>query len=70
MEVDYEHSRLKAWHDIFPAYGSCGTAVYRFFLVPLFIGFYYSLTDWDGFSLSYDIVGLKTIVRFCKTSDL
>lgn len=30
-----------------------------FFLVPLFIGFYYSLTDWDGFSLSYDIVGLK-----------
>ncbi|QTH41616.1 sugar ABC transporter permease [Cohnella sp. LGH] len=30
-----------------------------FFLVPVFIGFYYSLTDWDGFSLSYKMVGLK-----------
>ncbi|MGM1046264.1 MAG: carbohydrate ABC transporter permease [Bacillota bacterium] len=33
-----------------------------FFLAPVFIGFYYSLTNWDGFSLSYDMVGLQNYI--------
>lgn len=33
-----------------------------FFLAPVFIGFYYSLTNWDGFSLSYDMVGFKNYI--------
>ncbi len=37
-----------------------------FFLVPVFIGFYYSLTDWDGFSLSYKMVGLKNYINILQ----
>ncbi len=37
-----------------------------FFLVPVFIGFYYSLTDWDGFSLSYKMVGLKNYISILQ----
>lgn len=37
-----------------------------FFLMPVFIGFYYSLTDWDGFSLSYKMVGLKSYLLLFK----
>ncbi|WP_342576627.1 sugar ABC transporter permease [Paenibacillus sp. FSL M8-0142] len=33
-----------------------------FFLTPVFIGFYYSLTNWDGFSLSYDMVGFQNYI--------
>ncbi|EHB68266.1 MULTISPECIES: carbohydrate ABC transporter permease [Paenibacillus] len=33
-----------------------------FFLAPVFIGFYYSLTNWDGFSLSYDMVGFQNYI--------
>jgi len=37
-----------------------------FFLVPVFIGFYYSLTDWDGFSLSYKMVGFKNYANILQ----
>jgi len=39
-----------------------------FFLIPVFIGFYYSLTNWDGFSLKYDMVGFKNYVNILKDS--
>jgi len=37
-----------------------------FFLVPVFIGLYYSMTNWDGFSLSYDMVGLDNYITILK----
>lgn len=37
-----------------------------FFLVPLFIGVYYSMTNWDGFSLSYDMVGLQNYTKILQ----
>ncbi|MEF2248347.1 MULTISPECIES: carbohydrate ABC transporter permease [unclassified Paenibacillus] len=37
-----------------------------FFLVPLFIGVYYSMTNWDGFSLSYDMVGLQNYMKILQ----
>lgn len=33
-----------------------------FFLLPLGMGAYYSMTDWDGFSLSYRFVGFKNYI--------
>ncbi len=37
-----------------------------FFLIPLFIGVYYSMTNWDGFSLSYDMVGLQNYIKILQ----
>lgn len=37
-----------------------------FFLAPVFIGFYYSLTNWDGFSRSYDMVGLQNYISILQ----
>lgn len=37
-----------------------------FFLTPVFIGFYYSLTNWDGFSRSYDMVGFKNYISILQ----
>jgi len=37
-----------------------------FFLVPVFIGLYYSFTNWDGFSQSYKIVGLDNYIQIWK----
>ncbi|MCU6709910.1 sugar ABC transporter permease [Paenibacillus sp. J5C_2022] len=37
-----------------------------FFLAPMFIGVYYSMTNWDGFSLSYDFVGLKNYIAIIE----
>jgi len=37
-----------------------------FFLVPVFIGLYYSMTNWDGFSLSYDMVGLDNYIKILQ----
>lgn len=39
-----------------------------FFLMPVMIGVYYSLTNWDGFSLSYDFVGLKNYIDILQDS--
>lgn len=33
-----------------------------FFLFPVFIGLYYSMTDWDGFSLKYNFIGLQNYI--------
>ena len=30
-----------------------------FFLIPMLMGFYYSLTDWNGISENYKIIGYK-----------
>ncbi|MFD0713829.1 carbohydrate ABC transporter permease [Paenibacillus sp. GCM10027626] len=37
-----------------------------FFLIPVFIGVYYSLTNWDGFSLTYDMVGLDNYIKLLQ----
>lgn len=37
-----------------------------FFLYPVLLGFYYSLTDWDGFSLSYRMVGFANYVEILQ----
>jgi len=37
-----------------------------FFLAPVFIGLYYSMTNWDGFSLTYDWVGLKNYIAIVQ----
>jgi len=34
-----------------------------FFLVPLFLGLYYSMTDWNGISQTYNFVGLKNYLN-------
>ena len=39
-----------------------------FFLIPVFMGFFYSMTNWDGFSLKYDMVGLKNYMNILKDS--
>lgn len=37
-----------------------------FFLAPVFIGLYFSMTNWDGFSLSYDWVGMKNYIAILQ----
>lgn len=37
-----------------------------FFLAPVFIGIYYSMTNWDGFSMSFKFVGLDNYVNIIK----
>ncbi len=37
-----------------------------FFLVPVFIGLYHSMTNWDGFSLKYNFVGLQNYIQIWK----
>ena len=34
-----------------------------FFLVPVIMGVYYSMTDWNGISQSYNFIGLKNYAR-------
>ena len=34
-----------------------------FFLLPLFLGFYYSLTNWNGISQSYTYIGLQNYAK-------
>ncbi len=34
-----------------------------FFLVPLFLGIYYSMTDWNGISQTFNFVGLKNYIN-------
>ncbi len=34
-----------------------------FFIVPLFLGVYYSMTDWNGISQTYNFVGLKNYLN-------
>lgn len=41
-----------------------------FFIVPAVYSFYFSLTDWNGFSLEYNFVGLKNFVKVFQDKDL
>lgn len=41
-----------------------------FFVVPAVYSFYFSLTDWNGFSLEYNFVGLKNFVKVFQDKDL
>lgn len=41
-----------------------------FFIVPAVYSFYFSLTDWNGFSLEYNFVGLKNFVKVFQDRDL
>ncbi|WP_230399312.1 carbohydrate ABC transporter permease [Novisyntrophococcus fermenticellae] len=36
------------------------------FLIPILIGFYYSLTNWNGLSSSYKVVGLSNYIKIFK----
>jgi raffinose/stachyose/melibiose transport system permease protein len=41
--------------------------LYTFFLImPIFLGFYYSLTDWNGVSQDYNVLGFENYVRIFK----
>lgn len=37
-----------------------------FFLYPVFLGLYYSMTNWDGFSLSYQMIGIRNYVEIAQ----
>ncbi len=39
-----------------------------FFITPVLMGLYYSITDWDGISRSYNIIGLGNYVKIFQTS--
>ena len=41
-----------------------------FFIVPAVYSFYFSLTDWNGYSLQYNFVGLKNFVKVFQDKDL
>ncbi|MEY8462172.1 carbohydrate ABC transporter permease [Streptococcus merionis] len=40
-----------------------------FFFYPLFNGIFYSLTDWNGLSSSYEVIGLQNYVDVLKDGD-
>jgi len=40
------------------------TILYTFFVImPIFLGFYYSLTDWNGVSQTYNVIGFGNYVK-------
>lgn len=41
-----------------------------FFIVPAVYSFYFSLTDWNGYSLQYNFVGFKNFVKVFQDKDL
>ncbi|EOS35110.1 hypothetical protein C808_04889 [Lachnospiraceae bacterium M18-1] len=41
-----------------------------FFVVPALYSFYFSLTDWNGYSLNYKFVGIENFVRVFNDKDL
>lgn len=41
-----------------------------YFIVPAVYSFYFSLTDWNGYSLQYNFVGLKNFVKVFQDKDL
>lgn len=34
-----------------------------FFIIPVILGFYYSMTDWNGFSRRYNFVGMRNYIQ-------
>ena len=34
-----------------------------FFILPIILGFYYSLTDWNGISRKFNVIGLKNYIK-------
>ena len=40
-----------------------------FFVVPMFMGIYYSFTNWSGLSLTYDFVGFDNYVKLFQDKD-
>lgn len=40
-----------------------------FFFYPLFTGIYYSLTNWNGLSSAYDIIGIQNYIDVLKSPD-
>ncbi|MGT2785733.1 carbohydrate ABC transporter permease [Streptococcus merionis] len=40
-----------------------------FFFYPLFNGIFYSLTDWNGLSSSYEVIGLQNYIDVLKDGD-
>lgn len=41
-----------------------------FFIVPAMYSFYFSLTDWNGYSLEYNFIGLGNFIKIFKDKDL
>lgn len=41
-----------------------------FFIIPAVYSFYFSLTDWNGFSLEYHFVGIKNFIKVFQDKDL
>ena len=39
-----------------------------FFITPVLMGVYYSVTDWDGISKKYDFIGFDNYVKIFRTS--
>lgn len=49
---------LQDWTHL--AFSLPGALIYVvFFIIPVLLGFYYSLTDWNGLSKTYNIIGFK-----------
>lgn len=40
-----------------------------FFFYPLITGVFYSLTDWNGLSSSYDVIGIQNYIDILKDPD-
>ena len=41
-----------------------------FFIIPAVYSFYFSLTDWNGYSLEYNFIGLDNFVKVFQDTDL
>ncbi len=41
-----------------------------FFIVPAVYSFYFSLTDWNGYSLDYNFIGLENFAKVFQDKDL
>ena len=40
-----------------------------FFITPVVMGIYYSLTDWNGISRSYNMIGLRNYARLLRSDE-
>ncbi len=61
--------RQKSRDRAFLLFTAPGFLLYLFFFItPVLMGIYYSLTDWDGISKKYNIIGLGNYVKIFRTS--
>lgn len=59
-----KRSKLTFWLFLFP----CLLCFLGFVLIPTIMGFYYSLTDWNGVAKSPTFIGIQNYFAVCKDS--